>query len=110
MLILILLLFTLIYLIISYLSIYQLHTMLTQALRFIMGLMLLVFLGSMIFTFPLQYWWLLAVLLCLVLNIEITAKYRSKVYRVKDKKGIQLLNLMTIFILIIYVILIFIIF
>ena len=106
MLILILLLFTLIYLIISYLSIYQLHTMLTQALRFIMGLMLLVFLGSMIFTFPLQYWWLLAVLLCLVLNIEITAFK----YRVKDKKGVQLLNLMTIFILIIYVILIFIIF
>ncbi|HCW36303.1 MAG TPA: hypothetical protein DGB97_09590, partial [Staphylococcus sp.] len=65
MLILILLLFTIIYLIISYLSIYQLHTMLTQALRFIMGLMLIVFLGSIVFSFAMQTWWIFAVLVCL---------------------------------------------
>nr|WP_263314969.1 membrane stabilizing protein MspA [Mammaliicoccus sp. Marseille-Q6498] len=106
MLILILLLFTFIYLIISYLSIYQLHTMLTQALRFIMGLMLLVFLGSIVFGFATHIWWLLAVLVCLVLNIEITAFKK----RINDKKAVQLLNYMTIFIVVIYVILLFIIF
>ncbi|MGK9044526.1 membrane stabilizing protein MspA [Mammaliicoccus vitulinus] len=104
MLILILLLFTLIYLIISYLSIFQLHTMLTQALRFIMGLMLIVFLGSIVIGFATQIWWLLAVLVCLVINIEITAFK----YRIKDKKAVKLLNYMTIFILVIYVILLFI--
>ncbi|MBL0846413.1 membrane stabilizing protein MspA [Mammaliicoccus fleurettii] len=104
MLILILLLFTFTYLIISYLSIYQLHTMLTQALRFIMGLMLIVFLGSIVFGFSIQIWWIVAVLVCLVINIEITAFK----YRIKDKKATKLLNYMTIFILIIYVILLFI--
>lgn len=104
MLILILLLFTIIYLIISYLSIYQLHTMLTQALRFIMGLMLIVFLGSIVFGFAIQIWWIVAVLVCLVINIEITAFK----YRINDKKATKLLNYMTIFILIIYVILLFI--
>ncbi|GGI01095.1 MULTISPECIES: membrane stabilizing protein MspA [Mammaliicoccus] len=104
MLILILLLFTLIYLIISYLSIFQLHTMLTQALRFIMGLMLIVFLGSIVIGFATQIWWILAVLVCLVINIEITAFK----YRIKDKKAVKLLNYMTIFILVIYVILLFI--
>ncbi|MDU0267407.1 membrane stabilizing protein MspA [Mammaliicoccus sciuri] len=106
MLILILLLFTIIYLIISYLSIYQLHTMLTQALRFIMGLMLIVFLGSIVFSFTMQTWWILAVLVCLVINVEITAFK----YRIKDQKAIQLLNYMSIFILIIFAILLFIVF
>lgn len=106
MLILILLLFTIIYLIISYLSIYQLHTMLTQALRFIMGLMLIVFLGSIVFSFAMQAWWILAVLVCLVINVEITAFK----YRIKDQKAIQLLNYMSIFILIIFAILLFIVF
>lgn len=106
MLILILLLFTLIYLIISYLSIYQLHSMLTQALRFIMGLMLIVFLGSIVFSFPMQSWWILAVLVCLIINIEITAFK----YRIKDQKANQLLNYMSIFILIIFIILLFIVF
>ncbi|MCJ0955444.1 MULTISPECIES: membrane stabilizing protein MspA [Mammaliicoccus] len=106
MLILILLLFTIIYLIISYLSIYQLHTMLTQALRFIMGLMLIVFLGSIVFSFAMQTWWILAVLVCLVINVEITAFK----YRIKDQKAIQLLNYMSIFILIIFAILLFIVF
>ncbi|WP_323704092.1 membrane stabilizing protein MspA [Mammaliicoccus sp. Dog046] len=106
MLILILLLFTFIYLIISYLSIYQLHTMLTQALRFIMGLMLVVFLGSIVFGFAIEIWWILAVLVCLVINIEITAFK----YRIEDKKATKLLNYMTIFILIIYIILLFFVF
>ncbi|GGI40987.1 membrane stabilizing protein MspA [Mammaliicoccus stepanovicii] len=106
MLILILLLFTLIYLVISYLSIYQLHTTLTQVLRFIMGLMLIVFLGSIIFGFATNIWWLVAVLVCLVINIEITAFK----YRIHDKKGVTLLNYMTLFILAIFIILIIVIF
>jgi len=69
-----------------------------------MGLMLIVFLGSIVIGFATQIWWILAVLVCLVINIEITAFK----YRIKDKKAVKLLNYMTIFILVIYVILLFI--
>ena len=51
MLILILLLFTLIYLIISYLSIYQLHDV-NSSFTFYHGTYVISLLGSMIFTFP----------------------------------------------------------
>lgn len=106
MLILILLLFTATYLIISYLSIYQLHTTLTQSLRFIMGLMLIIFLSSLVFGFNTNVWWLVATLVCLVLNIEITAFK----FRINDKKAIRILNYMTIFIVAIFALLLFLIF
>ncbi|TDM12832.1 membrane stabilizing protein MspA [Macrococcus lamae] len=85
-------LYLLIYLVISYLSIYQYNVQITRILRMILGVGLLLFIFSILFNVTSTSWWAILLVLALVINIEITAFK----HRIKDEKGVLILNLFTI--------------
>lgn len=99
-----LILLPILYLIVSYISIYKMHTIFTRILRLAMGILLLIVVAISTLQFPTENWWVFVVLLLLVGNVEITAFKSSK----QDHKGVQLLNLLTLILIIVYIILVFI--
>ncbi|EHJ09013.1 membrane stabilizing protein MspA [Staphylococcus simiae] len=96
-----LILLAILYLVVSYISIFKMDNIFTRILRIIMGVLLLFVLALTTMHFPKENWWVFIVLLLLVGNVEITSFKMIK----KDLKGVNILNLMSIFIFIIYCIL-----
>ncbi|MBA8771174.1 MULTISPECIES: membrane stabilizing protein MspA [Staphylococcus] len=99
-----LILLPLMYLIVGYISIFKLQIAMPKILRAIMGILLIIVVATSLIYYPAQTWWLFVVLLLLIGNVEITAFKHSK----GDEKGVQILNMMTLFILVIYIIVAFI--
>ncbi|RIP37476.1 hypothetical protein BUZ14_02675 [Staphylococcus gallinarum] len=89
------------YLIVSYISIFKMDTIITRILRIIMALLLLFVVAITTLSFPAVNWWVFILLLLIVGNVEITAFKHLK----QDKKAIQILNMISIGLIIIYVIL-----
>ncbi|NWK83289.1 hypothetical protein HYE69_00495 [Staphylococcus sp. GSSP0090] len=89
------------YLIVSYISIFRMDTIITRILRIIMALLLLFVVAITTLSFPAINWWVFVILLLLVGNVEITAFKHSK----KDQKAVQILNIISIILFIIYAIL-----
>ncbi|TDM02338.1 membrane stabilizing protein MspA [Macrococcus carouselicus] len=89
--ILLLTLFIVTYLLVSYLSIYQLNMRPTQAARLIFGMALIIFASTWLSGLPGSLWVILLVI-CLVINIEITA-FKAKIH---DMKGQQILHIFTV--------------
>ena len=82
-----LILLPILYLIVSYISIYKMPTIFTRILQF-----------------PTENWWVFIVLLLLVGNVEVTGFKAIK----QDRKGLLILNLLTLLLYIVYLILVFI--
>ncbi|MDW4062995.1 membrane stabilizing protein MspA [Staphylococcus saprophyticus] len=89
------------YLIVCYISIFRMDTIITLILRIIMALLLLFVVAITTLSFPAINWWVFIILLLLVGNVEITAFKHSK----KDQKAVQILNIISIILFIIYAIL-----
>ncbi|MGX9976678.1 membrane stabilizing protein MspA [Staphylococcus gallinarum] len=89
------------YLIVSYISIFKMDTIITRILRIIMSLLLLFVVAITTLSFPVVNWWVFILLLLIVGNVEITAFKHLK----QDKKAIQILNMISLGLIIIYVIL-----
>ena len=89
------------YLIVSYISIFKMDTIITRILRIIMALLLLFVVAITTLSFPAVNWWVFILLLLIVGNVEITAFKHLK----QDKKAIQILNIISLGLIIIYVIL-----
>ncbi|GEQ05679.1 membrane stabilizing protein MspA [Staphylococcus gallinarum] len=89
------------YLIVSYISIFKMDTIITRILRIIMALLLLFVVAITTLSFPAVNWWVFILLLLIVGNVEITAFKHLK----QDKKAIQILNMISLGLIIIYVIL-----
>ncbi|HDF7795159.1 TPA: membrane stabilizing protein MspA [Staphylococcus aureus] len=89
------------YLIVSFISIFKMEVIFTRILRIIMGVLLLFVLALTTMSFPKENWWVFIVLLLLVGNVEVTGFKMLK----KDLKGVNILNLMSLFIFVIYFIL-----
>ncbi|MCD8829856.1 membrane stabilizing protein MspA [Staphylococcus gallinarum] len=89
------------YLIVSYISIFKMDTIITRILRIIMSLLLLFVVAITTLSFPAVNWWVFILLLLIVGNVEITAFKHLK----QDKKAIQILNMISLGLIIIYVIL-----
>ncbi|HCV9434388.1 TPA: membrane stabilizing protein MspA [Staphylococcus aureus] len=89
------------YLIVSFISIFKMEVVFTRILRIIMGVLLLFVLALTTMSFPKENWWVFIVLLLLVGNVEVTGFKMLK----KDLKGVNILNLMSLFIFVIYFIL-----
>ncbi|PTK89389.1 hypothetical protein BUZ03_11320, partial [Staphylococcus gallinarum] len=70
-------------------------------LRIIMALLLLFVVAITTLSFPAVNWWVFILLLLIVGNVEITAFKHLK----QDKKAIQILNMISLGLIIIYVIL-----
>lgn len=96
-----LVLLPILYLIVSYISIYKMNTIFTRILRIIMALLLLFVVAVTTLSFPLSNWWVFVVLLLLVGNVEVTAFKYGK----QDIKGVKILNILTAILLVIYIIL-----
>ncbi|EHO95063.1 hypothetical protein SA21283_0593 [Staphylococcus aureus subsp. aureus 21283] len=96
-----LILLAILYLIVSFISIFKMEVVFTRILRIIMGVLLLFVLALTTMSFPKENWWVLIVLLLLVGNVEVTGFKMLK----KDLKGVNILNLMSLFIFVIYFIL-----
>lgn len=96
-----LILLCLLYLIVAYISIFKMDSIITRILRVIMAVLLLFVVALTTMHFPNENWWLFILLLLLVGNVEGTAFKMLK----NDRKGVNILNLLTVFIFIIYVIL-----
>ncbi|CAC6427678.1 membrane stabilizing protein MspA [Staphylococcus aureus] len=96
-----LILLAILYLIVSFISIFKMEVVFTRILRIIMGVLLLFVLALTTMSFPKENWWVFIVLLLLVGNVEVT---RFKMLK-KDLKGVNILNLMSLFIFVIYFIL-----
>ncbi|HFD6529750.1 TPA: membrane stabilizing protein MspA [Staphylococcus aureus] len=96
-----LILLTILYLIVSFISIFKMEVVFTRILRIIMGVLLLFVLALTTMSFPKGNWWVFIVLLLLVGNVEVTGFKMLK----KDLKGVNILNLMSLFIFVIYFIL-----
>lgn len=96
-----LILLAILYLIVSFISIFKMEVVFTRILRIIMGVLLLFVLALMTMSFPKENWWVFIVLLLLVGNVEVTGFKMLK----KDLKGVNILNLMSLFIFVIYFIL-----
>ncbi|EKI2442466.1 membrane stabilizing protein MspA [Staphylococcus aureus] len=96
-----LILLAIFYLIVSFISIFKMEVVFTRILRIIMGVLLLFVLALTTMSFPKENWWVFIVLLLLVGNVEVTGFKMLK----KDLKGVNILNLMSLFIFVIYFIL-----
>ncbi|HAR6775457.1 membrane stabilizing protein MspA [Staphylococcus aureus] len=96
-----LILLAILYLIVSFISIFKMEVVFTHILRIIMGVLLLFVLALTTMSFPKENWWVFIVLLLLVGNVEVTGFKMLK----KDLKGVNILNLMSLFIFVIYFIL-----
>lgn len=90
--ILLLTLYLLIYLLVSYVSIYQYNIRMTRILRMILGISMLLFAFSILLRVTPTSWWAILLVLALVMNIEIT----SFKYKLHDDKGLLILNLFTL--------------
>lgn len=89
-----LILLAILYLIVSFISIFKMEVVFTRILRIIMGVLLLFVLALTTMSFPKENWWVFIVLLLLVGNVEVTGFKMLK----KDLKGVNILNLMSLFI------------
>ncbi|WP_341776565.1 membrane stabilizing protein MspA [Staphylococcus simulans] len=98
-----LLLLPVLYLFVSYISIYKMNTIYSSVLRMVMGGLLILIVAIINLTVPPVAWWEFAVIVMLVGNVEITAFKYSK----GDQKGVSLLNMMTLLIFVISTILTF---
>ena len=96
-----LILLPILYLIVAYISIFKMKTIFTTILRIIMALLLLFVVALTTVSFPAVNWWVFVVLFLLVANVEITGFKHSK----HDKKGVRLLNTLTVILFVIYLIL-----
>ena len=96
-----LILLALLYLVVSFISIFKMEVVFTRILRIIMGVLLLFVVALTTMSFPKENWWVFIVLLLLVGNVEVTGFKMLK----KDLKGVNILNLMSLFIFVIYFIL-----
>ncbi|HBE8290852.1 TPA: membrane stabilizing protein MspA [Staphylococcus aureus] len=96
-----LILLAILYLIVSFISIFKMEVVFTRILRIIMGVLLLFVLALTMMSFPKENWWVFIVLLLFVGNVEVTGFKMLK----KDLKGVNILNLMSLFIFVIYFIL-----
>ncbi len=96
-----LILLAILYLIVNFISIFKMEVIFTRILRIIMGVLLLFVLALTTMSFPKENWWVFIVLLLLVGNVEVTGFKMLK----KDLKGVNILNLMSLFIFVIYFIL-----
>ncbi|HHW8207088.1 TPA: membrane stabilizing protein MspA [Staphylococcus aureus] len=96
-----LILLAILYLIVSFISIFKMEVIFTRILRIIMGVLLLFVLALTTMSFPKENWWVFIVLLLLVGNVEVTGFKMLK----KGLKGVNILNLMSLFIFVIYFIL-----
>ncbi|WP_251517977.1 MULTISPECIES: membrane stabilizing protein MspA [Staphylococcus] len=96
-----LILLPILYLIVSYISIYKMNTIITRILRIIMAILLLFVVALTTLSFPLVNWWVFVILLLIVANVEITAFKHSK----DDEKALKILNIITISLFVIYLIL-----
>ncbi|MEB6209838.1 membrane stabilizing protein MspA [Staphylococcus pasteuri] len=96
-----LILLPLLYLIVSYISIFKMNSIFTRILRIIMGILLLFVVAITTMQFPSENWWVFIVLLLLVGNIEVTAFKTLK----NDDKGVNILNILSIGLFVIYIIL-----
>ncbi|HDK7511689.1 TPA: membrane stabilizing protein MspA [Staphylococcus aureus] len=96
-----LILLAILYLIVSFISIFKMEVIFTRILRIIMGVLLLFVLALTTMSFPKENWWVFIGLLLLVGNVEVTGFKMLK----KDLKGVNILNLMSLFIFVIYFIL-----
>ncbi|PZL54003.1 hypothetical protein C7P91_05000 [Staphylococcus aureus] len=96
-----LILLAILYLIVSFISIFKMEVVFPRILRIIMGVLLLFVLALTTMSFPKENWWVFIVLLLLVGNVEVTGFKMLK----KDLKGVNILNLMSLFIFVIYFIL-----
>lgn len=76
-------------------------TIITRILRIIMALLLLFVVAITTLSFPAVNWWVFIILLLIVGNVEITAFKHIK----QDKKAVQILNMISVGLLIIYIIL-----
>lgn len=95
-----LILLAILYLIVSFISIFKMEVVFTRILRIIMGVLLLFVLALTTMSFPKENWWVFIVLLLLVGNVEVTG-----FKMLKRSKGVNILNLMSLFIFVIYFIL-----
>ncbi|UEX90571.1 membrane stabilizing protein MspA [Staphylococcus ratti] len=95
------LLLPLLYLIVSYLSIFKMNSKFASVLRIIMAVILIFVIATSLTYHLMNTWWLFVVLLLLIGNVETTAFKFSK----NDAKGVSILNMMTVLIFIIYTIL-----
>lgn len=92
------------YLIVSYISIFKMHSVITRILRIVMGILLLFVVALTTLQFPKENWWVFVVLLLLVGNVEVTGFKELK----DDKKGVSILNILSLLLFVIFIILIFI--
>ncbi|MEK4561221.1 membrane stabilizing protein MspA [Staphylococcus equorum] len=90
------------YLIVSYISVFKMPTIITRILRIIMALLLLFVVAITTLSFPAVNWWVFIVLLLIIGNVEITAFKNGK----KDPKAVQILNIITILLFVVYAILV----
>ncbi|HHU6750168.1 TPA: membrane stabilizing protein MspA [Staphylococcus pseudintermedius] len=97
-----LILLPLMYLVVAYISIFKMRIMMPKLLRVIMGLLLIIVVATSLVYYPAETWWVFAVLILLIGNVEITAFKHSK----NDEKGVRILNMMSLFILVIYIVLV----
>ena len=95
-----LILLALFYLVVSFISIFKMEVIFTRILRIIMGVLLLFVVALTTMSFPKENWWVFIVLLLLVGNVEVTG-----FKMLKRSKGVNILNLMSLFIFVIYFIL-----
>lgn len=96
-----LILLSLLYLIVSYISIFKMNSIFTRILRIIMAVLLLFVVAITTMQFPNENWWVFIVLLLLVGNVEVTAFKSLK----NDIKGVNILNILSIGLFVIYIIL-----
>ncbi|MCQ8157389.1 membrane stabilizing protein MspA [Staphylococcus epidermidis] len=98
-----LILLPVLYLIVSYISIFKMHSVITRILRIVMGILLLFVVALTTLQFPKENW-VFVVLLLLVGNVEVTGFKELK----DDKKGVSILNILSLLLFVIFIILIFI--
>lgn len=96
-----LILLPLLYLIVSYISIFKMNSIFTRILIIIMAVLLLFVVAITTMQFPNENWWVFIVLLLLVGNVEVTAFKSLK----NDVKGVNILNILSIGLFVIYIIL-----
>ena len=77
------------------------NSIFTRILRIIMAVLLLFVVAITTMQFPNENWWVFIVLLLLVGNVEVTAFKSLK----NDVKGVNILNILSIGLFVIYIIL-----
>ncbi len=82
-----LILLAILYLIVSFISIFKMEVVFTRILRIIMGVLLLFVLALTTMSFPKENWWVFIVLLLLVGNVEVTGFKMLK--RSKRRKHLE---------------------